>query len=675
MATAYTPKNILITGAAGFIASHVANRLIRNYPDYKIVVLDKLDYCSNLKNLLPSRTSRNFKFIKGDIGSVDLVNFILITENIDTIMHFAAQTHVDNSFGNSFEFTKNNIYGTHVLLEACKVTGQIKRFIHVSTDEVYGETEEDAVVGNHEASQLLPTNPYSATKAGAEMLVMAYGRSYGLPVITTRGNNVYGPNQFPEKLIPKFILLAMKGQPLPIHGDGSNVRSYLYCEDVAEAFEVVLHKGEVGHVYNIGTKKERRVIDVANDICKLFSLDSDTSIKFVDNRPFNDQRYFLDDEKLKTLGWFERTTWEEGLKRTMDWYISNPDWWGDVSGALLPHPRMLTMPGIEGKFDGPDVSNSDSSYPLNNSSESKMVVPASKHSPSPEKPSLKFLIYGRTGWIGGLLGKICEKQGIPFEYGKGRLEERSTLLADIRTVKPTHVFNAAGVTGRPNVDWCESHKPETIRTNVVGTLNLADACREQGLLMINYATGCIFEYDDAHPEGSGIGFKEEDKPNFTGSFYSKTKAMVEELLKEYDNVCTLRVRMPISSDLSNPRNFITKISRYNKVVNIPNSMTILDELIPISVEMAKRNCRGIWNFTNPGVVSHNEILEMYKSYIDPNFKWANFTLDEQAKVIVAPRSNNEMDASKLKNEFPELLSIKDSLIQYVFEPNKKSFTG
>ncbi|XP_021274443.1 trifunctional UDP-glucose 4,6-dehydratase/UDP-4-keto-6-deoxy-D-glucose 3,5-epimerase/UDP-4-keto-L-rhamnose-reductase RHM1-like [Herrania umbratica] len=677
MATRYTPKNILITGAAGFIASHVCNRLICNYPDYKIVVLDKLDYCSSLKNLNPSRLSPNFKFIKGDIASADLVHFILLTESIDTIMHFAAQTHVDNSFGNSFEFTKNNIYGTHVLLEACKVTGQVKRFIHVSTDEVYGETDEDAVVGNHEASQLLPTNPYSATKAGAEMLVMAYGCSYGLPVITTRGNNVYGTNQFPEKLIPKFILLAMNGKPLPIHGDGSNVRSYLYCEDVAEAFEVILHKGEVGHVYNIGTKKERRVIDVARDICRLFSLDPDAQIKFVDNRPFNDQRYFLDDQKLKSLGWYEKTTWEEGLKKTMEWYVRNPDWWGDVSGALLPHPRMLMVPGIERQFNAPDTSNNDSAPVTNNFSQSRMLVPAPKNNLPAQKPSLKFLIYGRTGWIGGLLGKICEKEGIPFEYGKGRLEQRSQLLADIQTVKPTHVFNAAGVTGRPNVDWCETHKPETIKTNVVGTLTLADICREHDLLMINYATGCIFEYDAKHPLGSGIGFKEEDKPNFTGSFYSKTKAMVEELLREYDNVCTLRVRMPISSDLSNPRNFITKIARYNKVVDIPNSMTILDELLPISIEMAKRNLRGIWNFTNPGVVSHNDILQMYKDYIDPNLNWVNFTLEEQARVIVVPRSNNELDASKLKEEFPDILSIKDSLIKYVLEPNsnRKTFTG
>ncbi|MED6176571.1 Rhm1p [Stylosanthes scabra] len=365
MGSTYTPKNILITGAAGFIGSYVCNRLVKKYPDYYIVVLDKLDYCSNPKNLIPSQASPNFKFIKGDIGSADLINYILLTESIDTIMHFAAQTHVDNSFSNSFEFTKNNIYGTHVLLEACRVTaGQVKRFIHVSTDEVYGEIDEDAVVGNHEASQLLPTNPYSATKAGAEMLVMAYARSYGLPVITTRGNNVYGPNQFPEKLIPKFMLLAMKGDTLPIYGDGSNIRSFLYAEDVAEAFEIILHKGLVGHVYNIGTKKERRVVDVATDVCKLFNLDPLTHVKFVDDRPFNDQRYFLDDEKLKNLGWFERTSWEEGLRKTLDWYIKNPDWWGDVSGALVPHPRMLTMPGLQNYYNTP--SHDQAHYSNNN---------------------------------------------------------------------------------------------------------------------------------------------------------------------------------------------------------------------------------------------------------------------------------------------------------------------
>lgn len=673
----YVPESILITGAAGFIASHVTNRLVSKYPAYKIVVLDKLDYCSQLRNLEPSRSSKQFKFVKGDIASADLVNYVLLTEGIDTIMHFAAQTHVDNSFGNSFEFTKNNIYGTHVLLEAAKVAGTVKRFIHVSTDEVYGETEASAIIGNHEASQLLPTNPYSATKAGAEMLVMAYGQSYNIPFITTRGNNVYGPNQFPEKLIPKFLLLAMQGKPLPIHGDGGNVRSYLYCEDVAEAFECVLHKGVIGNVYNIGTLKERRVIDVARDICKLLNVDADQLIKFVENRPFNDQRYYLNDAKLKNLGWEERTVWEDGLRKTMEWYRSHPNWWGDVTGALVPHPRMLTVAGA--------MDRSASTTQLVEEARTAVEKANGHHAPggdaaaaapptTPPKekqPGLKFLIYGRTGWIGGLLGKLCDEQEIAYEFGKGRLEDRSQVEADIARVRPTHVLNAAGVTGRPNVDWCETHRVETLRANVIGVLTLADVTRNHNLTLINYATGCIFEYDATHQENSGVGFKEEDKPNFFGSYYSKTKAMVEELLQEYENVAILRVRMPISSDLANPRNFVTKISRYQKVVNIPNSMTILDELLPISIEMAKRNLRGIWNFTNPGVVSHNDVLELYKQYIDLSFKWQNFTLEEQAKVIVAARSNNEMDASKLKKEFPELLDIKSSLIKYVFEPNSK----
>ncbi|KAK3026879.1 hypothetical protein RJ639_042006 [Escallonia herrerae] len=296
MAT-HSPKNILITGAAGFIASHVANRLVRNYPEYKIVVLDKLDYCSNLQNLFPSQLSPNFKFVKGDISSANLVHGLLVTESIDTIMHFAAQTHVDNSFANSFEFTKNNVCGTHVLLEVSKVTGQIRRFINVSTDEVYGETEETAVVGCHEASQLLPTNPYSATKAGAEMLVLAYGRSYGVKL----------------------------------------------------ARSTILGPGRRG--------RWRKVIDVAKDICTLFAMDPKTSIKFVENRPHNDQRYFLDNQKLKNLGWSQRTTWQEGLKKTTEWYTSNAGWWGDVSGALLPHPRRLMM-----AFGGVDKQICSSQY-------------------------------------------------------------------------------------------------------------------------------------------------------------------------------------------------------------------------------------------------------------------------------------------------------------------------
>ncbi|KAG2487173.1 hypothetical protein HYH03_014153 [Edaphochlamys debaryana] len=280
-----------------------------------------------------------------------------------------------------------------------------------------------------------------------------------------------------------------------------------------------------------------------------------------------------------------------------------------------------------------------------------------------------FLIFGKTGWIGGLLAEELKKSGAKYHLADARLEDRAAIIADLDKYKPTHVLNAAGLTGRPNVDWCETHKLETIRANVIGCLNLADVCNERGIHMTYYGTGCIFHYDDDFPVNSGKGFKEADKPNFTGSYYSHTKAIVENLVKEFPNVLILRVRMPIVSDLCYPRNFITKIIKYDKVINIPNSMTVLPELLPLSIEMAKRKLTGIMNFTNPGAISHNEILDLYKEYIDPEFTYANFSVEEQAKVIVAPRSNNLLDTERISGEFPELLPIRESLIKYVFEPN------
>jgi len=284
-------------------------------------------------------------------------------------------------------------------------------------------------------------------------------------------------------------------------------------------------------------------------------------------------------------------------------------------------------------------------------------------------PEPVYLVFGKSGWIGGLVGELLKSQGAKWDFANARLEDRASILAEIERVKPTHVLNAAGVTGRPNVDWCETHKVETIRSNVIGCLNLADVCYQKGIHMTYYGTGCIFAYDEEHALGSGKGFKESDKPNFTGSYYSHTKAMVENMLKEFSNVLVLRVRMPIVADLTYPRNFITKIIKYDKIVDIPNSMTVLPELLPMSIEMAKRKLTGIMNYTNPGAISHNEIMELYKQYIDPEFTWQNFSLEEQAKVIVAPRSNNLMDTDRIKSEFPEILDIRSSLIKYVFEPN------
>lgn len=215
-----------------------------------------------------------------------------------------------------------------------------------------------------------------------------------------------------------------------------------------------------------------------------------------------------------------------------------------------------------------------------------------------------------------------------------------------------------------------SQQIETIRANVIGCLNLADVCHQSNIHMTYYGTGCIFTYDEAHPIG-GKGFTEEDDANFRGSYYSHTKAAVEDLLRQYTNVLTLRVRMPIVANLLYPRNFITKIIKYDKVIDIPNSMTVLPELLPLSLEMAKRGLTGVLNFTNPGAISHNEILQLYKEYVDDEFVWKNFSVEEQADVIVAPRSNNMLETKRIEREFPEVMDIKTSLIKYVFEPARE----
>jgi dTDP-4-dehydrorhamnose reductase len=281
---------------------------------------------------------------------------------------------------------------------------------------------------------------------------------------------------------------------------------------------------------------------------------------------------------------------------------------------------------------------------------------------------MKVLLFGKNGWIGGMLQTLMTEKGIEFALADARLQNREHVARELDEHKPTHVLDAAGVTGRPNVDWCEDHQIETLRTNVLGTLNLADLCEERGIHCTIYATGCIFHYDEkinrpwpvwdeATRTWSTLPreqqFSEEDVANFGGSFYSHTKGMIEQMLKSYSKVLVLRVRMPISDDLS-PRNFVTKISKYEKVVNIPNSMTILTDLLPVSISLAERSKCGIYNFTNPGVISHNQVLDLYAKHIDTTFTYQNFTIEEQAKVIKAERSNNWLDTKKIEDAMKEV---------------------
>ena len=337
----YQPTSVLLTGGAGFIGSHVCNYLTLKYPDVKFVCLDCLDYCSNIKNLGPSLNCHNFTFIKGNILNIELVSLVMQVHKIDTVLHFAAQSHVDRSFGNSLEFTQTNVLGTHTLLE-CAKKYHIKRFIHVSTDEVYGEVLSGRA---NEMALLSPTNPYSSSKAAAEFICQAYIRSFNMPIIITRGNNVFGPQQFPEKVIPKFTLLLKEGKKCTIHGDGSSLRNFLHTSDVVKAFDIVLHKGKVHEIYNIGTDFEISVLDMCRKLIKIMGKpgNPDDWIEYVSDRAFNDSRYMIDSSKLIALGWKANTDFDTLLKETVDWYLAHLDWWDQeyIQSYLLPHPIAI----------------------------------------------------------------------------------------------------------------------------------------------------------------------------------------------------------------------------------------------------------------------------------------------------------------------------------------------
>jgi dTDP-glucose 4,6-dehydratase len=306
-------KNILVTGGCGFIGSNFINYFLSKYNEFKIFNIDCLNYCSSKTNVL---SSKNYKFIEGDITDASLIGFILTEFSIDTIIHFAAQSHVDNSFNSSLQYTKDNILGTHILLECSRKYGGIERFMHFSTDEVYGEVSMNQE-GCMENRILNPTNPYAATKAAAEFLVTSYNHSFKLPYIIIRCNNVYGPNQYREKLIPKFIHLLKNNEKCTIHGSGNNRRNFIHSSDVANAIDIILQSSMLNEIINIGTEDEYTVLDITKNLVKLIKGDDDYKkyIDFVEDRPFNDFRYSVNNEKIKKLGWNQSVFFEQGLQK------------------------------------------------------------------------------------------------------------------------------------------------------------------------------------------------------------------------------------------------------------------------------------------------------------------------------------------------------------------------
>ena len=322
--------NIVVTGGAGFIGGNFVYYMLKKRPEDKIICYDKLTYAGNLATLEDAQKHENFKFIKGDIADRQAVYKMFEEEKPDVIVNFATESHVDRSIENPEIFLQTNIIGTSVLLDACRKYG-IQRYHQVSTDEVYGDLPLDRPdLFFTEQTPLHTSSPYSSSKAGADLLVMAYGRTYGVPVTISRCSNNYGPYHFPEKLIPLMIVNALADKPLPVYGEGQNVRDWLYVEDHCKAIELILRKGKVGEVYNVGGHNEKKNIDIVKLICQALGK-PESLITHVADRKGHDMRYAIDPTKIHNeLGWLPETKFEDGIKKTIQWYLDNKKWWQDI---------------------------------------------------------------------------------------------------------------------------------------------------------------------------------------------------------------------------------------------------------------------------------------------------------------------------------------------------------
>jgi len=312
---------LLITGGCGFIGSNFIRYILEKYPDYKIINLDKLTYAGNPNNVkdVEKKFKDRYKFVKGDICNKKIVEKLI--SNVDVIVNFAAETHVDRSIIDAGSFVLTDIFGTYVLLEACRKFN--KKFVQISTDEVYGSIEKGSF---KETDKLEPRNPYSASKAGAELLARSYFITHEVPVIITRSSNNYGPYQYPEKIIPLFITNLIRGKKVPVYGDGKNIRDWLYVIDNCKAIDIVLHEGKSGEIYNIGGECEKTNIELTKMILKFMGKD-ESYIEYVPDRKGHDKRYSLDNTKIRKLGWRPETKFEDGLKQTVEWYKNNEWWW------------------------------------------------------------------------------------------------------------------------------------------------------------------------------------------------------------------------------------------------------------------------------------------------------------------------------------------------------------
>jgi len=620
---------LLVTGGCGFIGAAFCRRILKQHPYFTLVNIDYLYPCSTVSTDLTD-SSGNYYFVKGDIKDKALLDTLLNKYAIDVIVHFAAQSHVDTSFTNPMLYTYDNVIGTQTLLEASRNYGKLKRFIQISTDEVYGENVSGNKLAFTEVSLLKPTNPYAASKASAEMMVHSYIHSYNLPAIVIRSNNIYGPGQYPEKVVPKFMFQLLNGKKMMIQGSGNQLRSFLYVDDAVDAVLCVVFQGEIGEIYNISSVDEISICDLAKNLLTMVKSDEKVEdwITYTEDRNFNDKRYWIESEPLRLLGWKQLWNLERGLKTTVEWFknVNRESYW---------------------------VSN-------------KRVA----------------LMWGARGWIGGLFKSVLEAKGWSVVEASCRADDRAAVAATVAATRATHIVSLIGRTHGPGfttIDYLEQKGKliENMNDNLYAPLVLAGVAKELGLHMMYMGTGCIFEYDNAHvcdASGACLGFVEADKPNFFGSSYSTVKGFTDRLMAEEfgDTVLNVRIRMPISSE-DGPRNFISKIIAYKKICSIPNSMTVLDDILPALADMMANGVKGTLNAVNPGVIDHRTILTWYKELQNSGHTWEEIDTTTLIDTCVkGARSNNKLETARIEAFSPALPTITQS-VRAILE--KHAFAG
>ncbi len=621
---------LLVCGGAGFIGSNFIRHMLETHPDILIVNFDKLTYAGNLENLSDVSHDPRYRFIQGDITDLSVVNDTIRAFGITHIINFAAETHVDRSIhGGSKEFVLTNTLGVQMLLDAVRIN-KLQKFVNVSTDEVYGSLKLDEPTLFTEETPITPNMPYAAAKAGGDLMCRAYHMTHGVPVVVTHCSNNYGPYQFPEKLIPFFIFKLLKGEKVPIYGDGKNVRDWIHVRDHARALDLLLEKGDPGEVYNIGVDNERNNLEITGLMLELMGFGQDR-VEFITDRPGHDRRYAIDARKITALGWkpeYTRDQFRRGMQETIDWYRSHTGWveqlWNKKRGEMNQFQQALSTESRPTAVAQPGALNVSAITPApaetlaaltaNPAAQTSSPIPAQTANPTLQSAGSitqgGILIFG-----GGFLGKRLAELIPDAVLSKVRVDDRAALNAELDLYKPRAVINAIGRKGAPHVDWCERHPVETYHANTLAPLYIAEACREKGIYFAHLSSGCIF----LGTPPNGIAWREKDFAN-PELFYSRTKYATDLILEQMSNVGIIRLRLPVDSiPTSSGANLIDKLTSYSKIIDVQNSVTIVEDLAQVIAQLIEKRGEGIFHATNPGALRYRDLIGLYKEMVNPQF--------------------------------------------------------